>query len=246
MLCLLAFAWSSELLARTAWKEFSLAPATGQSIWKTPEALRSDGMTLKHVVAIAFGFPPVRVTAPDWLSTERYAIRAVAHKAGDFDKLLRREITRLLRVKVHTEQADFDVYVLRKIPGAKPRLKPAASAESGIRAGNLDMTARTATPAGLASVLQNVLGRPVIDQTGLRGRYDFQLSWPDRSEESVLNALKTQLNLALSSERRRMEKLVIDRAERGISLVMMSGVSRLSSDSPPAVRGRVSPIFSVH
>ena len=46
------------------------------------------------------------------------------------------------------------------------------------------MPARNATMADVANVMQSVvLDRPVVDQTGLSGRYDFTLTWtPDESQ----------------------------------------------------------------
>ena len=50
--------------------------------------------------------------------------------------------------------------------------------------GKVVMPARNATVNDLASLLQRaVLDRPVVESTGLTGRYDFSLEWaPDESQ----------------------------------------------------------------
>jgi uncharacterized protein (TIGR03435 family) len=72
------------------------------------------------------------------------------------------------------------------------------------------------------------LGRPVVDETGLRGTFDFALEWapevrgpqtPDATPEpespapTFLNAVKEQLGLKLESQKRPEEVLVFDRVE---------------------------------
>ena len=40
------------------------------------------------------------------------------------------------------------------------------------------MVANKSTMAGLASALTLLTGRPVVDETGLNGYYDFDVTWP--------------------------------------------------------------------
>jgi uncharacterized protein (TIGR03435 family) len=72
------------------------------------------------------------------------------------------------------------------------------------------------------------LGRPVVNQTGLTGKFDFQLEWapepnspvaaganaqPDTPGPTFLDALREQLGLKLESTRAPIEVLVIDHVE---------------------------------
>jgi uncharacterized protein (TIGR03435 family) len=90
---------------------------------------------------------------------------------------------------------------------------------------------RNVTMDLLAGSLSGIvgLGRPLIDRTGLSGRFDFTLAWaadtgpspPDSSGAasepigpSALQALRDQLGLKLQSARGPVQILVIDRVER--------------------------------
>ena len=70
----------------------------------------------------------------------------------------------------------------------------------------------------IAHAVEQVLGRAVIDQTGLKGTFDFKLAWtPDEARtesegSSLFTALQEQLGLKLESNcRGPVEILVVDR-----------------------------------
>jgi uncharacterized protein (TIGR03435 family) len=67
------------------------------------------------------------------------------------------------------------------------------------------------------------LGRPAVDQTGLAGRYDFQLKWtPDESRApadggappGLFTAIQEQIGLKLEPVKAQTEVLVVDAVER--------------------------------
>jgi uncharacterized protein (TIGR03435 family) len=82
----------------------------------------------------------------------------------------------------------------------------------------------------IAEFLWERLGMPVQDQTGLKGQYNFKLSWVASDTELGLNgtparagdgigptlfmAVQEQLGLKLESRRVPIEAFVIDSAER--------------------------------
>ena len=62
---------------------------------------------------------------------------------------------------------------------------------------------------------QQELGLPVIDKTGLTGKYDFTLKWtPNGKEDSIFTAIQEQLGLKLEPQEGPVEFLVIDNMER--------------------------------
>jgi uncharacterized protein (TIGR03435 family) len=86
-------------------------------------------------------------------------------------------------------------------------------------------TSRRGGP-GLAQFLSSRLNRPVIDQTGLDGLYDFQLEWnvaatrkalgqsvTDVNDPSIFTALQDQLGLKLKAEKGPVKVLTVDYAE---------------------------------
>jgi uncharacterized protein (TIGR03435 family) len=86
------------------------------------------------------------------------------------------------------------------------------------------MQGRDQNIAYLTRMLGGQIGSPVIDATGLTGKYDFVMSWVPRrpgamadTEEfgpSIFSAVQDQLGLKLVSKKGPVEILVIDRAEK--------------------------------
>ena len=108
-------------------------------------------------------------------------------------------------------------------------LQPGSTA-CGYRPG-LGTVDATGTPvAVLTDFLSAIMGRPVLDKTGLAGRFDFRLEYKidqatagfqaaadanaDDSRATIFTALQEQLGLQLKSDTGPREYLVIDRAEK--------------------------------
>lgn len=71
----------------------------------------------------------------------------------------------------------------------------------------------------LVGSLYDWTGRPVVDRTGLNGRFDFTLTWalegsPDTDAASIFTAVQEQLGLKLEPSRGPVDVLVVDGAER--------------------------------
>ena len=84
------------------------------------------------------------------------------------------------------------------------------------------MTAGAAELSPLLGMLAQLLGRPVLDKTGLVGRFDFEFkaappnaapNGPLADLPPVSTALEDQLGLKLERGRGSVEVLVIDRLE---------------------------------
>ena len=108
------------------------------------------------------------------------------------------------------------------VPGQRPMCAMSTS-----RRGLL--TAGAQTIAQLGAALQSLLGRPVIDGTGLQGRFDMDLKWTPNGEisappagtpvvspdgPSLLTAVQEQLGLRLDSTQAAFDVVVIERLER--------------------------------
>jgi len=200
--------------------------------------IRFEAMSLADLVSFAYNVKSWQVTGgPSWTgvqkdrstldaSARRFDI--VAKAEGDSARALDefRQMTVALlsdrfHLAVHREPRDTPVYALVKDKNG-PKLKERdEDSKSFLRMnGGGNVTGSGATIQMLAGWFSNANGvdRPVLDQTGLAGHYDFTLEWSnvlgsDSTAPSIFAALPEQLGLRLEPKHAPVEFLVIDRAE---------------------------------
>lgn len=199
--------------------------------------------TLRLLIAAAWDLNPETVSGgPSWVSSDRYDITALT--PGDVRPtheeqmaMLRSLLTNRFQLRFHRQPKAFSIYALG-VAGNGPRLKETASpADAPVTVGpgvvypqHIVLPARNATMGDFVSLLQRaILDRPVVDRTGLSGRYDFDLEWaPDETQfggtlpedaagspsPPLFTAIQEQLGLKLTATRGAVEALVVDKAER--------------------------------
>ena len=155
---------------------------------------------------------------PKWAEDERYDIDAkapddvpVTQESGR--KMMESLLAERFHLKTHRETREMPVYDLVVMKGGPKFHESAPDAEpslysGGPRAWNR-LTVTAGTMAQLANQLSNYpeLGRPVIDKTGLAGRYDYTMKSAagtpsaevTSQNESTFAALQDQLGLKLGT-----------------------------------------------
>ena len=67
----------------------------------------------------------------------------------------------------------------------------------------------------IAGMIARVVKTPVVDRTGLEGRFDFTLDWgPDETGPSIFTTIQEQHGLKLVSARAPVESIVVTHVER--------------------------------
>jgi uncharacterized protein (TIGR03435 family) len=147
-------------------------------------------------------------------------------------KLLQALLAERFHLSIHREHKEQPVYAL--VPGkGGPRLHETSheDAKPGFRQRGYSFTFTNADMSNLAGVLSQLTRRKVVDRTGLRGQYDFTLSYaPNRDgadrevsndspaannlPDTVFTALREQLGLNLESQKTQVEFIVVDHLER--------------------------------
>lgn len=129
------------------------------------------------------------------------------------------------RLKVHFETREMPVYAL-VVAKSGAKLNPARNESSRLSTlGNEQGSEMIAAAVTLEQFVLSPLvtgaagGRPVVDQTGLKGAFDFTLKWtPEQSvgadAPSFFTAIREQLGLLLVPSKASVEVIVIDHIEQ--------------------------------
>jgi uncharacterized protein (TIGR03435 family) len=198
--------------------------------------------TLRLLIAAAFNLNSREISGgPAWVESDHYDIVAVTPgevrpTRDEQMSMLRNLLADRFKLTFHREQKEFSIYELEVAKGGL-KLKPSTAAPdepaqliSTVYPQRMVLPARNATMSDLASLMQRaMLDRPVVDKTGLTGRYDFDLEWaPDETQfggevpaapadapnPPLFSAIQQQLGLKLEATRGPVEVIVVDRAER--------------------------------
>jgi uncharacterized protein (TIGR03435 family) len=178
-------------------------PTTGAAgVQITKERVHFGFLSLRDYLMIAYGVPPQRVTAPDWVATTRFDISATFPGGAtpeQFPELVKNLLRERFKLQAHLEKRESPVYVLEVAPGGlkatrvpdeAPTDAPLTITGSGSRDGvtadlgegaylefkNDKFEAKRVTMRILSETLGRFVDRPILDQTNLDGRYDIKFS----------------------------------------------------------------------
>lgn len=201
------------------------------------------GFTLDELIASAYDLSDKQIiNGPGWMSSARFDIIARPNVAGTpSGKQLNDMVTALLadrfQLKTHTEQQTMSAYILTVAEGGPKMTKN--NSNGGLPRylfGPPMSTLRVqnGTMDGFSNLMQSdVLGRPVVNRTGLTGRWNFSLHWaPDASHliigglkipppgdsanapPPLFEAMQEQLGLKLEAVKASVPVLVVDHVNR--------------------------------
>ncbi len=221
-----------------------------------------QNMPLKELITFAWRVQPYQISGgPAWMGSERFDISAKAESApkqGEMPLMLQGLLEDRFQLVIHRETKELPIYALvlaRKDGKLGPNLteakengcttpdptRPPSRPEPGQPparyCGQQMMSMKTMTTvsvpvANIVPMLARMLGRTVIEKTGLTGKYDISLEWtPDESQTAqlppdarpapsdmpgptIFTALQEQLGLKLESQKGPVDILVVDRAEK--------------------------------
>jgi uncharacterized protein (TIGR03435 family) len=97
----------------------------------------------------------------------------------------------------------------------------------------------------LALALQAILGRPVIDETHVKGDYDLAFEWSDDRVASVTATLRDRFGLQLTPATRNLDALVVDGIRRDPAMYLLAYAGRLTRGAPPFVRQRLASLLTI-
>jgi uncharacterized protein (TIGR03435 family) len=215
---------------------------------QSAHVFQAKNYTVHGMIAAAYDLNPRAISGgPAWVDSQAWEIlaRTPGEKRPTWDDqmaMLRKLLSERFNLSFHREKKQFNLYDLTvskdgpklkatdappdEAPNMTSTVYPAAS-------GGIDhvvLPAHNITIAQFAGLLNRaILDRPVVDNTGLSGRYDFELEWtpdetqfggqlppgpPDTAQPGLFLALRQKLGLNIQATRGAVDAIVLDRIER--------------------------------
>ncbi len=202
-------------------------------------------VSLADLIDLSYGVHPSQIIdAPAWVRNEKFDL--VGTQPGDDEPgglqwlaMIRNLLADRFALKLRREQRDLASYVLTIDKSGPKNFTPSTSTnpnpslEFNLTPNGIVLPARNAAFGQFCQMMQQVvLDRPVVDRTGLSGRFDFQLAFlPNESQfdghppitasqvngepaPDLFEALHTQLGLKLEAAKVPTSVLILEHAER--------------------------------
>ena len=198
-----------------------------------PGTVTMRNVNLPFLIVWSHKISPYQITGATGWNSEHYDIVAKAAgpaKADEMRVMMQALLAERFKLASHRETKDVSAYALVEAKGGH-KLQEADEADGpGINPipGKMALAGKGTGLAEFAAFISDPLRAPVIDMTGLKGRYDFtfditqfvprgprQAGEPEPDPVAVMQvALPKQLGLKLEARKMPVEMLVIDHIEK--------------------------------
>lgn len=194
--------------------------ARAGSVRATPGRMAGSNASVKMLLQEAFNVNSYQISGgPSWLDSDRFDVEAKAEGGRTEDQMrpmLQNILAERFKLLVHRETKEMQVsalmiakggFKLHELKAGEPASVPPPPREDAA-----GMIVRTGPVSDLAAILTGAVGVPVIDETGLRGRYLFNVVWGPG--EDMVTVILEQLGLKFETQKALIEILVIDHLEK--------------------------------
>jgi uncharacterized protein (TIGR03435 family) len=197
-----------------------------------PGSLIMTNVRFASAMKWAYSIQDYQINGPGWVTEERYDIVAKAASAAPENQLrsmLQTLLAERFNLSFHRLRKEMSAYVvLIGRNGHKMKQSDTEGLTDMRPNGKMGAVVRRADLDELAGLLSQPLRAPVINMTGLTGRYDFTIDvtpyiTPEVMSQSksddviipiAMTAIQEQLGLKLESRKVQVEIFMIDHAEK--------------------------------
>ncbi len=208
----------------------------GMRMRYTRDSYSATNISLEALISDSYGLQMENLVTglPGWAKSATFDIEAKmdAETAAAYQKLPRKQrteqdrlmmqslLTDRFNIKVHYATKQMPIYALAIAKGGS-KLKESKTKQAWETARDGEIDYRDASLETIAIGLLFALDRIVVDETGLKGKYDLTLKWTPDEERgmadagpSIFTAVQEQLGLKLKSTKGPIDTIVVDHIKR--------------------------------
>lgn len=215
--------------------------------------VRYANITLRDCIRGAYRVRDFQIVGPDWMNKARFEINAKLPAGASVDQIpemLQALLAERFKLQIRRETKIGNVYALQVANGGaklKPtEVKPNDDSPKALGpdgrprpmmmfmfppGGEVTLTAPSASMESLVELMSRFTAKPVVDMTGIKGQYEFELFFAAETDEgphtpavdgvatpvvpapSVLDAVK-EYGLRLEARKAPMEMLIVTHLEK--------------------------------
>jgi uncharacterized protein (TIGR03435 family) len=197
----------------------------------TPGTLRMQDVSVDTCIKWAYGVQYSQISGPAWIDSDKFDITAKADNPATEEQMKRMLQTLLadrFKLSFHHDGKELKAFVLTVAKGGA-KVHPAADPDAKpFRQNSANGTVvRSMTIQEFGDFISGPLQMPVVDETGLAGKYDFALDFtpylpdaknmgPDRPDTAIIlmAAMEGELGIKMETRKTQVEVMVIDHVEK--------------------------------
>jgi uncharacterized protein (TIGR03435 family) len=222
----------------------SAPDARGGGFNLSPGHLNAKNQSLRDLVQFGWDLHDYQVSGgPSWAESEHYEVVATfpaGTSRADRARMMQAMLTDRFGLVVRRDSKEVSGYALIVAKGG-PKLHAPGNEEPGMMmgrsraTGQRTLTATSQPLANLASILSDIMARPVEDRTQIPGKFDFSMAWtpdavdggtgatggkvlppPDNNEPgpTIFTALQETVGLKLETAKVSVPVVIIEKAEK--------------------------------
>lgn len=207
-----------------------------ENVTANPGTLTMHNLSLRSALQWAYRMKEYQVSGPAWIGDERFDISAKAADAAGEDQLramLQNLLAERFKIELRHEKKDLPFYALLVAKNGPELAAGKTDGKSVLQPNGTGLAAQDTSLSEVADLLTQIATRmnlpPVIDMTGLKGRYNFTVNASDFLQSlsagnaapdpsaimvGVIEILQEQLGLRAELRKTLTDVLIVDRAEK--------------------------------
>ena len=172
----------------------------------------AKGADLKAILSSLLGTTVTRIYLPTALEEKRYEMEVTlpGDKTEAYKPLAVQAIQTALGVRVRRVTREVDGYVLTASKELTGSLQPSTAKTFHVTGAKGVMAASEADINQLSAAIESVLGLPVVNETGLQGKFDWDLLFDANVSDSIIDAVWKEFGLKLTPAKREVDVVVVE------------------------------------
>jgi uncharacterized protein (TIGR03435 family) len=194
----------------------------------SPGMLRMHDITVATCIKWAYGVQDSQILGPGWIQDDHWDITAKADgpaNEAQMKGMMQALLAERFKLGFHRQEKELKAYALT-VAKSGAKLKEVEGDGKPVMQNSANGTvAKSTTMKEFGDMLSGPLQTPVVDKTGLTGRYDFTLDFTSYLPEDMktmrsdatsvlVTALQGELGLKLEPQKEMVEVMVVDRVEK--------------------------------